>query len=444
MAGLYIHIPFCESRCIYCGFYSTTSLKLRDDYVDALCKEMELRPIPSALGARESIRTIYLGGGTPSQLTGSQLIRLFEAIRKNYLPDGFQDGSSNGFQNGSSDGFQDGSSDGFQDESSDGFHDELPNEQKVLCPKMEITMECNPDDVTEEFCETLQQLPINRVSMGAQTFSDHRLRFLHRRHNAAEVRTAIERLRRIGIRNISIDLMFGFPNETLTDWQSDIDAAIQLGVEHISAYSLMYEEGTALYRMLEQGKIEEIDEETSRQMYELLISRLTDAGYEHYEISNFARPGKRSRHNSSYWHEIPYIGIGAAAHSYKKSDKNGENDETGSLSACSPLEAIRSWNVDDIREYISRINQGELPSESETLDLNTRYNDLITTALRTSDGINIKKMEQEFGTELAKKMMLEAEKHMARGLMKITDGNLSLTHQGLYISDDVMSDFMIV
>ena len=428
MAGLYIHIPFCESRCIYCGFYSTTSLKLRDDYVDALCKEMELRPIPSALGARESIRTIYLGGGTPSQLTGSQLIRLFEAIRKNYLPDGFQDGSSNRFQNGSSDGFQ----------------DELPNEQKVLCPKMEITMECNPDDVTEEFCETLQQLPINRVSMGAQTFSEHRLRFLHRRHNAAEVRTAIERLRRIGIRNISIDLMFGFPNETLTDWQSDIDAAIQLGVEHISAYSLMYEEGTTLYRMLEQGKIEEIDEETSRQMYELLISRLTEAGYEHYEISNFARPGKRSRHNSSYWHEIPYIGIGAAAHSYKRSDKNGENDETGSLSACSPLEAIRSWNVDDIREYISRINQGELPSESENLDLNTRYNDLITTALRTSDGINIKKMEQEFGTELAKKMMQEAEKHMARGLMKITDGNLSLTHQGLYISDDVMSDFMIV
>ena len=434
MAGLYIHIPFCESRCIYCGFYSTTSLKLRDDYVDALCKEMELRPIPSALGARESIETIYLGGGTPSQLTGSQLIRLFEAIRKNYLPDGFQDGSSNGFQNGLSNGFQ----------------DELPNEQKVLCPKMEITMECNPDDVTEEFCETLQQLPVNRVSMGAQTFSDHRLRFLHRRHNAAEVRTAIERLRRIGIRNISIDLMFGFPNETLTDWQSDIDAAIQLGVEHISAYSLMYEEGTALYRMLEQGKIEEIDEETSRQMYELLISRLTEAGYEHYEISNFARPGKRSRHNSSYWHEIPYIGIGAAAHSYKRSDKNGEsvkngkNDETGSLSACSPLEAIRSWNVDDIREYISRINQGELPSESETLDLNTRYNDLITTALRTSDGINIKKMEQEFGTELAKKMMQEAEKHMARGLMKITDGNLSLTHQGLYISDDVMSDFMIV
>lgn len=247
-------------------------------------------------------------------------------------------------------------------------------------------MECNPDDVTEEFCETLKLLPVNRVSMGAQTFSDHRLRFLHRRHNAAEVKTAVERLRGIGIRNISIDLMFGFPQETLADWQSDITAAINLGVEHISAYSLMYEEGTTLYRMLEQGKIEEIDEETSRQMYEQLISQLTEAGYEHYEISNFARPGKRSHHNSSYWHEIPYIGIGAAAHSYKRNGK-----------------AMRSWNVDDISEYISRINQGELPSESETLDLNTRYNDLITTALRTSDGIDIEKTKQEFGTELAGK-----------------------------------------
>ena len=402
MAGLYIHIPFCESRCIYCGFYSTTSLKMRDAYVDALCREMKLRPIPKALGDGENIETIYLGGGTPSQLTGDQLIRLFDAIRQNYLQSGFPD---------------------------DTRKEELSAQKghETSLPEMEITMECNPDDVTEEFCETLKQLPVNRVSMGAQTFSDHRLRFLHRRHNAAEVKTAAERLRSIGIRNISIDLMFGFPQETLADWQSDIAAATNLGVEHISAYSLMYEEGTTLYRMLEQGKIEEIDEETSRQMYEHLISQLTEAGYEHYEISNFARPGKRSRHNSSYWHEIPYIGIGAAAHSYRR---NGG--------------AIRSWNVDDIREYISRINQGKLPSESEVLDLNTRYNDLITTALRTSDGIDIEKMKQEFGTELAGKMMQEAEKHIARKLMKIEDGKLSLTHQGLYISDDVMSDFMIV
>lgn len=378
MAGLYIHIPFCESRCIYCGFYSTTSLKLRDDYTDALCREMQMRPAKAALGSNETIETIYLGGGTPSQLNGSQLNQIFSAIRKNY----------------------------------------------TLAENMEITMECNPDDVTGDFCETLKQLPINRISMGAQTFCNERLRFLHRRHNAGEVEEAVTRLRNIGIRNISIDLMFGFPEESLSQWMSDIRHAIQLDVEHISAYSLMYEEGTPLYHMLKQGKISEIDEETSRKMYETLIDQLTGAGYEHYEISNFARPGFRSRHNSSYWHEVPYIGIGAAAHSYNRKQ--------------------RSWNIENIQTYIRSIGDGILPSESERLDISTRYNDLITTALRTSDGINLMKMEQEFGKELADRLLQEAQSHISRGLMKIKNGRLSLTREGLYISDDVMSDFMII
>lgn len=381
MAGLYIHIPFCESRCIYCGFYSTTSLKLRDDYVDALCREMQMRPSKAALGNDEPIETIYLGGGTPSQLKGSQLNQIFSAIRKNYT-----------------------------------LTENIEN--------IEITMECNPDDVTGDFCETLKQLPVNRISMGAQTFSNERLRFLHRRHNAREVDEAITRLRNIGIRNISIDLMFGFPEESLSQWVSDIRHAIQLDVEHISAYSLMYEEGTPLYRLLEQEKIREIDEETSRRMYETLIDLLTGAGYEHYEISNFARPGFRSRHNSSYWHEVPYIGIGAAAHSYNRKQ--------------------RSWNIENIQTYIRSISEGILPSESEQFDITTRYNDLITTALRTSDGIDLMKMEQEFGKELADRLLQEAQPHISRRLMKIKDGRLSLTREGLYISDDVMSDFMIV
>ncbi len=381
MAGLYIHIPFCESRCIYCGFYSTTSLKLRDDYVDALCREMQMRPSKAALGNDEPIETIYLGGGTPSQLKGSQLNQIFSAIRKNYT-----------------------------------LTENIEN--------IEITMECNPDDVTGDFCETLKQLPVNRISMGAQTFSNERLRFLHRRHNAREVDEAITRLRNIGIRNISIDLMFGFPEESLFQWMNDIRHAIQLNVEHISAYSLMYEEGTPLYHLLEQEKIREIDEETSRRMYETLIDLLTGAGYEHYEISNFARPGFRSRHNSSYWHEVPYIGIGAAAHSYNRKQ--------------------RSWNIENIQTYIRSISEGILPSESEQLDITTRYNDLITTALRTSDGIDLMKMEQEFGKELADRLLQEAQPHISRRLMKIKDGRLSLTREGLYISDDVMSDFMIV
>ena len=383
MAGLYIHIPFCESRCIYCGFYSTTSLKERDAYIEALCQEMALRQINDTLGEPAKIETIYLGGGTPSQLTSEQLVRLFEGINKNY-------GSS-------------------------------------LTEHIEITMECNPDDITPTLCRTIAQLPINRISMGIQTFSDERLRFLHRRHNAIEAKQAIKLLRKAGVGNISIDLMFGFPNETITEWTHDIREALSLNVEHLSAYSLMYEEGTTLYRLLQQEKIKEIDEETYLQMYEILIDELTAAGYEHYEISNFALPGYRSRHNSSYWHEVPYIGLGAAAHSYIRSPK-----------------VMRSWNISDINEYIHSIKQGIVVQESETLDINTRYNDLIATALRTSDGITLTKIKEEFGDSLYRTLLTEADKHIERHQMQIKEGRLMLTRNGLYVSDDIMSDFMLV
>ena len=400
MAGLYIHVPFCESRCIYCGFYSTTSLKLRDAYVDALCGEMQLRPTSAELDADERINTVYLGGGTPSQLSGEQLARLFDAIG-DYI----------------------GGWDATEQHAAENTDMEISKRRK-----MEITMECNPDDVTEDFCETLRQLPVNRISMGAQTFSDERLHFLRRRRTANEVRQAVDRLRRIGIDNISIDLMFGFPDETIDQWQSEIDEAVSLGVEHISAYSLMYEEGTALYRMLEAGKVSEIDEETSRKMYDTLIQRLTQAGYEHYEISNFARPGYRSRHNSSYWHETPYIGLGAAAHSYHRANERYE----------------RSWNTANLAAYIDSIGRGVRPYESEKLDLQTRYNDLITTALRTSDGIDIEQVGKEYGEVYKRQLLADAQTHISRGVVKVNGNRLSLTHKGLYISDDVMSDFIIV
>lgn len=397
MAGLYIHIPFCESRCIYCGFYSTTSLSLRDDYVDALCREMQMRTTSIALGTNETIQTVYLGGGTPSQLNRQQLIRLFRAVKENYK------------------------------------FGKTVQAEDAQASKIEITMECNPDDVTEEFCETLRLLPVNRISMGAQTFCDKRLLFLHRRHHAAEVRQAVERLRAIGIANISIDLMFGFPEETLDDWKEDITAALSLGVEHISAYSLMYEEGTPLYRLLEQGKVKETDEELSRNMYDTLAKELTSAGFEHYEISNFARPGFRSKHNSSYWHEIPYIGLGAAAHSYARIPQ-----------ANGTLKVVRSWNVSDLKEYIHSIQQGVSPSDQEVLDLDTRYNDLMTTALRTSDGVDLENIRKEFGEQYLHALLHEAEDKIKRGFMKIADGRLALTPTGFFISDDIMSDFMIV
>lgn len=374
MAGIYIHIPFCKSRCIYCGFYSTTLLDLRKKYINAVCREMELRKNY----IREPFSTIYLGGGTPSLLDEAELTKLFLYINNVYDVD----------------------------------------------RNAEITMECNPDDITPKFTNMLSHLPINRVSMGAQTFADSRLRLLHRRHNSDEVKHAVKLLREAGIKNISIDLMFGFPDESLSQWKEDISAALALNVEHISAYSLMYEEDTPLWKMLDTGKVKEIDEELSLTMFKELVCQLTDAGYEHYEISNFARPGYRSRHNSSYWHQVPYIGLGAAAHSF---DLNS-----------------RQWNVADLKLYIEEINNGIIPMEREELDNDTTFNDIITTALRTSDGIDLNALETRLGKRYRNTLISAACKHIEQGLLEIRHDRLRLTAEGIFISDMVMSDLMIV
>ena len=377
MAGLYIHIPFCKSRCIYCGFYSTTAFELRQQYTDALCREIADR-------ASGSISTIYLGGGTPSQLTLPQLHQIFDTIYK----------------------------------------------YNKVEKDAEVTIEVNPDDVTEELAAALPTLSVNRVSMGAQTFDDERLAFLHRRHTSHQVGEAIDRLRKAGISNLSIDLMYGFPEETLTSWQQDISTALTLDVEHLSAYCLMIEEGTPLYRM----QIPPIDEELERTMYELLMDRLEAAGYEHYEISNWGlspRPlqrerelrSYRSRHNSSYWNQTPYIGIGAAAHSY-----DGQ--------------CCRRWNISDIRRYIDGIRQGTCVYEEEWLDEDTRYNDCVTVALRTCEGINLKNLSARH-----RQYCLENAQHFIDdGLLKLSHDNhqLSLTRRGLFISDMIMSDLMLV
>ncbi len=361
MAGIYLHIPFCRSRCIYCGFYSTTKMEKRQQYVNALCREWQLRQQE----LKEPLNTIYLGGGTPSLLTPTQLQQIFNA---------------------------------------------LPSAAS------EVTIECNPDDVTPEFAETLSLLPINRVSMGAQTFNDQRLKFLHRRHTSEQVTNAVKLLRKTGIHNISIDLMYGFPDETLEDWLCDVEAALTLDVEHISAYCLMVEEGTPLYRM----RTNPCDEETERQMYEQLIDKVTQAGYEHYEISNFAKPRFRSQHNSCYWHDVPYIGLGAAAHSFDQKS--------------------RSWNISDINQYIQSIEQGVIPCEQELLDDDTRYNDRITVALRTKEGLDLTVFDDHYRHYCLK----EAQTFLNDGLLQLQDNHLVLTRKGLFVSDMVMSGLMYV
>lgn len=389
MAGLYIHIPFCASRCIYCGFYSTTSLKLRQQYVDAVCREMILRSERSEVRG-ERVDTVYLGGGTPSQLTTDQLRQLFLYINKVY---------------------------------------QLPSSLGEAEEGSEITIEMNPDDVTAEYAAVLSQVGINRVSMGAQTFDDERLRFLHRRHTASQVRQAVDILRKAGIRNISIDLMYGFPDETLDDWQRDIDAALALDVEHISAYCLMIEENTPLWKWINENREWRMDEELERQMYEMLIDKLTEAGYEHYEISNFAKPGYRSRHNSSYWQDIPYIGLGAAAHSYTVLEGSPSERTT-----------VRSWNVADIQQYIKAIERGELPSEQEVIDADTHYNDRITVALRTCDGLNLTTLSDRHRRYCLK----EAQRFLDDGLLQLHDNRLTLTRKGLFVSDYIMSTLIMV
>ncbi len=374
MTGLYIHIPFCASRCVYCGFYSTTLPALRDAYVDALCQELTLRA--EELPADEAITTIYLGGGTPSQLTTDQLDRLFSYIYKVY------------------------------------------RSQPV-----EVTMECNPDDITPAFADWIAQSPIDRISMGAQTFSDDRLRLLRRRHTAAEVRRATTLLRQAGIRNISIDLMFGFPGETLTDWEQDIDEALRLGVEHISAYSLMYEEGTTLHRWLSEGRIQEIDDDLSLRMYDCLVDRLTAAGYRHYEISNFALPQRESRHNSSYWRDVPYMGLGASAHSF-----DGRQ---------------RSWNVADIETYIAAIGRGERPCTVEALDPDTHYEDVVLTSLRTAEGIDLGKIRRDFGSQRLDFLLAAADQDLRQGYLVLEDDHLRLTRRGIYLSDGITARLFV-
>ena len=371
MAGIYIHIPFCKSRCVYCDFYSTTSLTLGQRYVDVVCKEMEKR---AKTYDGKVVETVYLGGGTPSQLSETLLRQLFECLYQTY----------------------------------------------DISTEAEVTMECNPDDVTEAFARMISLLPVNRVSMGAQTFSQERLLFMRRRHTAEQVKEAVERLRKAGIQNISIDLMYGFPNETMAEWECDIQEAVSLDVEHLSAYALQYEVGTPLYKMLKRGEVTEIDEELERQMYFQLIDTLSEAGFEHYEISNWGKPGYHSRHNSNYWNQTPYIGLGAAAHSF-----DGKN---------------RQWNVADIRQYMEGMEKGEPCVEYEELTPDNHYNEIVMTALRTSKGLSLDNLSPVY----ADYCLRQAKRFIDDGLLAMDNKNLRLTRKGLFVSDMIMAELMKV
>lgn len=375
MAGLYIHIPFCKRKCLYCDFYSCTDLSVKDAYVDALVDEMSLR--------RKYIKkvdTIYFGGGTPSLMSAKDFVRIFSSINKLF---------------------------------------DLSN-----CA--EITVEINPDDITPEYADALAELPFNRVSIGIQTFDDDELHFLNRRHDALQAVEAVKRCQDAGFTNISIDLIYGLPGQTLSSWDKNLECALALGVPHISAYHLIYEENTPITQLKDTGKIIPVDEDTSLLLFSRLIERLSVSGYEHYEISNFSLPGYRSRHNSSYWDGTAYLGLGPFAHSYNGCDE-------------------REWNIASLPAYLEGIRNRSPRITSERLDLPTRYNEYIITRLRTKEGFLSSELERRFGKELFAYCLRQAERYIASGmLLREENDRIRLSEKGIFVSDSIMCDLMKV
>lgn len=375
MAGLYIHVPFCAKRCLYCDFFSNMEMKYKEPYVTALIRELEIRK--DYIG-NEPLETIYFGGGTPSQLQATDFERIFDAIQRLFDTSGCK----------------------------------------------EVTLEANPDDMTPEYVDGLRRFPFNRISMGVQSFKAEDLRFLNRRHDREQALRAVELCKENDLANISIDLIYGLPGQTLKEWESNLDMAIRLDIPHISAYHLIYEEGTALYKLKEAGKISPVEEEVSVSLFTSLIDRLTANGYLHYEISNFARPGMISRHNSSYWTGKKYLGAGPSAHSY-----NGES---------------RQWNVSSLPAYIRGIESGSPEVEVEELDINTRYNDFIITGLRTMWGVNLTEIQGQFGNDKLIYCQKQAAPYLKQGLLIEKDATLTLSRNGIFISDSIMSDLLWV
>ena len=365
MSSIYLHIPFCKKRCTYCNFFSTTLLEKQEQYVGALLKEIELRK-----NYITNPTTIYLGGGTPSTLPIALLERIFTSLDKNFN----------------------------------------------LSKLEEVTIESNPDDLNIDYVKGLKSLPINRLSMGIQTFNEEELKVLGRRHNAKNAIKAVENVYNGGIENISIDLMYALPEQSLSTWEENLNTALSLPISHISAYHLSYEEDTPLYKLRNLA----FDEEKSLEFFELLSEKTAEKGFEHYEISNWAKDGKYSKHNSAYWQNKPYLGIGAGAHSYNLNE--------------------RRWNFSSLNDYINGVLSESEYSENEILTSEDKYNDLIITQLRTKWGLDINLIEGKY----LKHFRTQAEKFVKENHLKITNENRAiLTHSGIFISDYIMREIMI-
>ena len=384
MAGIYVHIPFCKSRCRYCDFFSTTQLERREDYAHAIIAEFNDR----LHLLTEPVRTIYFGGGTPSQMPVASLRIILEC-----LVDGAKRLQFSGRSHGE-----------LQDASD---HHHSPDE----IGDIELTLEANPGDITPEKARAWREMGFNRLSIGIQSFDDDLLHLIGRRHTAQEALQAVATAQAAGFDNISIDLMYALPSQTMEQWQKDVQLALHLGIQHISTYGLIYEEGTALTKLLMDNRLQPVDEELEMRMYDYLVGQLTANGFLHYEVSNFALPGRHSRHNSSYWNDTPYLGLGAAAHSY-----DGLH---------------RQWNIADLDGYIRQALAHQLSPEIEHLTDEDRHTERVMLSLRTNQGV-----------AKADINMHKAEPYIEQGLLEDKGERVAATTQGFHILNRIIEDLV--
>lgn len=374
MAGIYLHIPFCKKACHYCDFHFSTSPQYKDQMLQALGQEIELR---KNYLAGESIETIYFGGGTPSLLSADELQILIGAITDLY----------------------------------------------EVSPTAEITLEANPDDLNPQKVREFRQTLINRFSIGIQSFFEEDLKWMNRAHTAREAHSSIKRVQDAGFENITADLIYGFPLLSNPKWEHNIQQLIELHIPHISSYSMTVEPATALSSFIKKGEQKPMDEGQSTAQFLILMEQLIEAGFEHYEISNFAKPGLYSKHNSNYWEGVSYLGIGPSAHSF-----NGES---------------RQWNISNNSNYIEQIGLKKIPAEMEVLSTENRINEYIMTSLRTSKGMSLQKITERFGSDYSNEVRNGLEPFADKNWINLNDQIVTLTTDGKLFADHIASELFI-
>lgn len=373
MSGIYIHIPFCKQACHYCDFHFSTSTKKKSQLVEMLCEELELRK--DEIG--RNIQTIYFGGGTPSLLNSEELDLIFKTIFEYFK----------------------------------------------VSETAEITLEANPDDLTEEVIKMLNASPINRLSIGVQSFFEKDLKLMNRAHNSEEALRSLQ-LAKHYFDNISIDLIYGIPGQSNEQWKQNLQQALELDIPHISSYALTVEPKTALEKFIEKGKVEPVEDEQYREQFDILVETLTSKGFEHYEFSNYGKPGYHSQNNMAYWLGKPYLGIGPSAHSF-----DGRS---------------RKWNISNNSLYINSIQAGKLPQQTEELSTTDSYNEYVMTRLRTKYGVNLEDIQEKFGEKYKLHFLKEADRFLQDGLMENSDETFHITPNGKFLSDGIAADLFYI